>query len=388
MSNAPFRSATKREDAVARIRKGDLGRRSLLQVAGAGLVAAATRSARGAGITDELVKAAQQEGSISYYHNSDIDPTGRWTAIFGRKYGIEVRNMRLPSYPLFDRWINEERVGRHVADLVQITDPTLLDLADREGFVAHYVPEGDAAMQPGLRHSGVWYTLSVDYMGIGYNAAKLQPGEEALLRTGGWDALRDPRWSGRFGTATPASGGSSYAFCFMFLDTLRAKYGPAFFAAEAANKPDIYASKAPLFERLAAGEYALMDQGTQGSLTDFYTKGAPVRWTFPEPTPAFPNTQSISAHAPHPNAARLLQEWSCGVEGQTAWVALVPGGSARTDVVDPRLAAKQGWYGEPWYASPKTLFTQYLTDPAFLDPKKPVIAEWNGIFHYQGGRKG
>src|SRR4051794_25990055 len=55
----------------------------------------------------ELVKAAQKEGVISYYHNSDIDPTAKWSAVFSKKYGIEMKNMRLPSYPLYDRWINE-----------------------------------------------------------------------------------------------------------------------------------------------------------------------------------------------------------------------------------------------------------------------------------------
>ena len=368
-----------------------IGRRRLLQGAGMGLLAAAalsTRSAAASGITDELVKAARSEGALTYYHNSDIDVTGPWNAVFAKTYGIDVKNMRLPSYPLFDRWMNEERVGRHIADLVQITDPTLLDLADRQGFVEHYVPQDDGAIDPALKRSGVWYTLFVDYMGIGYNAQKVTPEEERLIHAGGWNVLRDPRWSGRFGTATPASGGSSYAYGFMLLDSLRGQYGADFFKALAANKPDIYASKAPLFERLSAGEYAIMDQGTQSSLSDFYRKGAPVRWAFPEPTLVSPSVQSISRHAPHPNAARLFQEWSCSAEGQAGWLNHIAAGSARSDVVDPRRAQKKDWYGEPWYSEPRTLYAEYLKDPAFADPKKPVIGEWNAIFGYQGGRKG
>ncbi len=365
-----------------------LGRRHLLGALGGGLAAAAIIGrARGAGITDELVKAAQKEGSLSYYHNSDIDVTGPWNAVFAKKYNIDVRNMRLPSYPLFDRWINEERVGRHLADLIQITDPTLLDLADKQGFVAHYVPAEDPAIDDALKRSGVWYTLFLDYMGVGYNHTKVTPPEEALIHGGGWNVLRDPRWLKRFGTATPASGGSSYAYGFMLLSTLRSQYGPDFFRALAANKPDIYASKAPLFERLGAGEYAIMDQGTQSSLSDFYRKGAPVRWVFPEPTLVSPSVQSISSHAPHPNAARLFQEWSCTQEAQAGWLNYVAAGSARHDVEDPRKAQKKDWFGESWYAEPKTLYTEYLKDPSFADPKKPVIAEWNAIFGYQGGRR-
>ncbi len=370
-----------------------VGRRKLLRVAAAlpaGILlprfAHAQNSA--AAISETLVKEAQREGAISYYHNSDIDVTANWTAAFTRKYGIPVKNMRLPSYPLYDRWLNEERVGRHIADLIQITDPTLLSAAAKLGFVAKYVPAQSDAIDNAMKEDGVWYTLFTDFMGIGYNPKKMTPDEEKLIQTGGWDVLGDPRWKGRFGTATPASGGSSYAFCYMFLVTLKDRYGIEFFRKMAANKPDIYASKAPLFDRLAAGEYALMDQGSQGTLTDLYKKGSPVRWVFPAPTPIVVNVQSISAHAPHPNAARLLQEWSITAEAQTEWMKHIAAGGSRPDVVDPRAAAHQDWYAEPWYHDPTKLYTDYLKDPAFADPKKPVIAEWNEIFGYQSGRKG
>jgi len=95
-----------------------------------------------------LVKVAQQDGIVNYYHNSDIDTTAAWTGAFTKKYGIPTKNMRLPSYPLYDRWLNEERVGRHVADLIQITDPTLLSSAAKLGFIAKYTPPNAAAIMP------------------------------------------------------------------------------------------------------------------------------------------------------------------------------------------------------------------------------------------------
>ena len=335
-----------------------------------------------------LVAAAKAEGTLTYYHNSDIGPTGLWTAAFTRTYDVATRNMRLPSYPLFDRWLNEERVGRHIADLIQITDPTLLSSANQQGFVARYEPAGGAQVGPGLKEDGVWYTLTTDYLGIGYNHTKMSPAEEQLLHDAGWDALADPRWKGRFGTATPASGGSSYAFCYMFLVAMKDRYGEAWFRKLAANAPDIYASKAPLFERLAAGEYAIMDQGTQSTLTDYFLKGAPVRWVFPAPTPVSPTVQSISAHAPHPNAARLFQEWSVTAQAEALWLDMVAAGASRADVVDPRKRDHTAWFAEGWFREPTAYYDAYLKDPGFADPKKPVIAQWNDIFNYQGGRKG
>jgi len=358
------------------------GRRKLLASAAA-LGAAALGGA--AGPDPALVEAAKREGTLTYYHNSDIGPTARWNAAFTQAYGIPVKNVRMPSYALYDRWLKEERVGRHIGDLIQITDPTLLEAADKQGFIARYTPASAAGIDATLRQDGVWYGLYLDYMGIGYNVSKLQPGEEAFLHTAGWDALADPRWKGRIGSATPASGGTSYIYFYMFLNALKDRYGAPYLRRVAANKPDVYASKAPLFERLSAGEYAVMDQGTESSLSDFYLKGAPVRWVFPEPTPVGVTVQSVSAHAPHPNAARLFQEWSCSQAGVAGWLAQIAVGPTRSDVTDPRRAARKDWYGQPWFSEPKTLYTQYLKDPGFAGPKQPIIDAYNTIYGYQGG---
>src|SRR5947199_123587 len=67
-----------------------------------------------------------------------------------------------------------------------------------------------------------------------------------------------------------------------------------------------------------------MDQGSQGTLTDLFLKGAPVRWVFPAPTPAAVTVHSISAKAPHPNAGRLLQEWSVAIGLLLTVLVLVP----------------------------------------------------------------
>ena len=59
-------------------------------------------------------------------------------------------------------------------------------------------------------------------------------------------------------------------------------------------------------------------------------------------------------------------------------VPLAPG----TDVVDPRKVAKQGFYGEDWFAEPTAIYFDYLYDPEFNNPDKPLIAVWNKIFGY------
>ncbi|HEY0418141.1 MAG TPA: hypothetical protein VGC80_01340, partial [Acetobacteraceae bacterium] len=51
------------------------------------------QNAAATSLPDDLVKAAQREGGLTYYHNSDIDTTARWTAAFTKQYGVPTKNM-------------------------------------------------------------------------------------------------------------------------------------------------------------------------------------------------------------------------------------------------------------------------------------------------------
>ncbi len=364
-----------------------LGRRQVLGAGAAILAGGSIGSVRAAEAAPDpaLIAAARKEGILTVYTSAEMEMTVNWSAAFTDAYGVRVKVVRGPGYPLYDRWLNEERVGRHIADVFQLSDPTLLAAAAKQGFVATYTPAADPAVFEHMKQSGVWYALHVGYMGIGYNKNRVSDEDETVLQTRGWDALTDPRWKGRCGTTAAGSGGSTYAYNYMFMKTLKDQYGTPFLRKWAANKPDIYISKAPLLDRLAAGQYAVADEAASDDMEKLYLKGAPVRWVYPDPTPTIVTAQSISAHAPHPNAARLYTEWAFSHDGQVAWLKYDSGGAIRPDVVDPRETGRQDWFKEAWYKDPKTLYLDYLTDPAFVDPTKPLIAEWNTIFGYGQG---
>ncbi len=359
-----------------------LTRRTLIKtgVAAAGLAAMGNRAFAAEEPSAELVAAAKSEGTLTFYHTTAIDPTAVWTKVFTEKYGITTQNVRGPSYPLWDRWLTEERVGQHIADCVQITDTVLIETAHQEGLIADYTPASGAGVRPEMKKEGVWYTAFVNAMGIAWNSSKVSPEEEKFIIESGWQALTDPRWKGRMATATPASGGSSYSFIYMMLGGKRDMFGPDFLSKMAACQPQIYESKSPMYDRLAAGEHAIVDQASQSDMGGLYLKGAPIRWIFPSPTPANLTVQTISKNAPHPNAARLLQEWAMSKEGQAAWFQVAGVQAGRADTVDPRKETKSDWYKEGWYKDPEELYIDYLKDPGYVDPVKPIIAEWDQIF--------
>ncbi len=166
----------------------------------------------------------------------------------------------------------------------------------------------------------------------------------------------------------------------MFLGGKRDQFGPGFIAKMAALKPQVYESKSPMYDRLAAGEHAIVDQASQSDMGGLYQKGAPVRWIFPKPTPANLTVQTISANAPHPNAARLFQEWAMSPEGQAAWFKVA---ASHPPAPIPSIRARPRrptGTRRPGTRIPEELYINYLNDPGYVDPDKPIIAEWNQIF--------
>jgi ABC-type Fe3+ transport system substrate-binding protein len=374
--------------------KPPLGRRTLLRGATALALGqslpthAATRAVSdGGGITDALVKAAKQEGTLTYYHVTSIDITNNWTRAFSQTYGITTKNVRGPGYPTWDKWLNESRVGRNICDVIQVTDQSIIAAADEEGFVAHYTPEAGPAIFTGMKQDSVWYALHAGFMGIGWNTTRASEADAQSIREQGWDALADPRWLSRYGTTTPASGGSDYTFWYLFMVDRKDRWGEPWLRRVAANKPDVFISKPPMIDRLAAGEYAIVDQATHDGMTEQFLKGAPVRWVFPDPTPTTLLSQLVSANAPHPNAARLFHEWALSAAGMAEWFKYTSVLPTRADVIDPRKAEKKDWYGQDWYADPVNLYLDYLKQPEYGNPDKPLIGRWNEIFGYQGAAK-
>ena len=155
---------------VARIlQRGALAAAAVL---GLSLIADAAFAQSARGPSAELIAAAKEEGTLTYYHTTAIDPTAIWTAEFTKKYGIKTQNVRGPSYPLWERWLTEERVGQHMADVVQITDTVLIEAAHKEGLIADYTPPSGSGIRPEMKKEGVWYTLFVNAMGIAWNSAR------------------------------------------------------------------------------------------------------------------------------------------------------------------------------------------------------------------------
>ena len=130
------------------------------------------------------------------------------------------------------------------------------------------------------------------------------------------------------------------------------EYGPGFMQKLAALKPTVFNAINPLADRLGTGEFSLgLAVTADTAIATQWLRGAPVRWTFPEPGLAVPYYIGLPAKAPHPNAAKLFEAWSLSPEGQRIWVAntgLAP--------VDKGIQDDRKFAHEPWYKLPSSYY--------------------------------
>jgi iron(III) transport system substrate-binding protein len=166
---------------------------------------------------------------------------------------------------------------------------------------------------------------------IGYNT-NLVKREDAPK---GFADLLDPKWRGRLVKAHPAYSGTILTATFAIAREL----GWSYLEQLARQKVMQVQSASDPPKKLGLGERAVQADGADAILLQLKEQGQPVEVVHAvEGSPLITTPGGIFRSAPHPNAARLLQSFLCGVAGQQVFVdgnrhpfhALVKGKPGRT----------------------------------------------------------
>lgn len=293
------------------------------------------------GVPYSLLKAACSEGTVMIYH-------GTWTIAqrnqiehFTQRFPcIKVQRFELTAGPLRERFMSETRAGRYIADIIQDTDPGSLDNAARTGMLMNYVISNDSSYAGSLKMSGYWYPLRVAIITIVWNTTVVTE-EEAKLLTD-WKSAINPIWKGRMAVQHPTGGGAAYSPWYAWVKL----YGEDFVRKIGALRPRVFNGMNPAASALASGDVGVMFGASETPLPQLWEKGAPLRWTMPEPAIGPTSGQGISAKAPHPNAAKLYQEYAFTLEGYQQWQRF-GGPPARIGYKDQRKVASESWYKYP-----------------------------------------
>ncbi len=300
-----------------------------------------------------LYEAAKAEGTVVWYTSAPLEPSIAVALEFEKKYpGIKVEALRLVGVQQFQRFMEEVQANQHNVDVLNLSDQPSMQTLIAENHVADWRVPTHERIPDAFRMGERAYAPYQTNLAIVYNVNGVTQEEIDILGKD-WKGVLDPRFKGRFALNTMKCG-TCYAAVHMFLDPkLQQEFGEAFIQQVADQKPAIFGESLAALDRVIAGEYDFTYWHFEAIAHTKWQQGAPIRWVYPKPTPSFGNAwQAVSSYAPHPNAARLFQNWVTSEEGASAIQLQYGSSTVLKEFADARSVSKEPWYKpleEPYY---------------------------------------
>jgi iron(III) transport system substrate-binding protein len=146
--------------------------------------------------------------------------------------------------------------------------------------------------------------------------------------------------------------------------------GEDYWAKQAALKPALFPSQAPMVDAMIRGEIAVAPLVTNLAIP-LTAQGAPLKWFFPpEGVPVTVFSSGIAKGGSHPNAAKLFLDWALSREGQALMVELGSFSALNDAPMPPGVDIKaiKTWYSDD--AEVEKIF-------------KPWTDDWNKAYNYR-----
>src|SRR5437588_2244666 len=255
----------------------------------------------------ELIAAAKKEGRFVYYTANFAEVEQEVIKAFNKRFPeIKVEMVRAPGGQLITRVKTEAAAGKLSADVVDHSDRALMkDLTD---LFQDYAPPNAADYLPdALISPKLWPRVTLVWS-IAYNSALVSKPPKS------WMDLTKPEYGNKqIGQVIAPSGGTTWTRTMFERQVL----GEDYWAKQAATKPILYPSGAPMSDAMVRGEIS-MGPLLYNAIYPKKRDGAPVEIFFaPEGAPANPYASGVPKTAAHPNAAKLFLNWCMSEEGQT-----------------------------------------------------------------------
>lgn len=279
---------------------------SRLPVVALALTCAAVAPTRAPGqeTTPAMLEAAVKEGKVVWYTSVDVKVAEAVAKAFRAAYPkIAIEVERSGSERVFQRIGQEYQAGIKNVDVVNSSDSSHFLFWKQQRWLAAHVPPDVKRFPPQYRDPEGYYatwraTLSV----MGFNTNLVPPG---AAPTGYLDLL-DPKWKGKLAKSHPGYSGTSLTGTYAITKAL----GWDYLAKLAKQGVQQLQSTTATPKAIASGERAVMVDGNEYNMFIEIAARSPVQVVYPkEGTPFVASPSAIFAEAPHPNAARVLENF-------------------------------------------------------------------------------
>ncbi len=317
-------------------------------------------------ITPALIAAATKEGQLTWYTSADLQLAEKVGKTFEQKFpGIRARVERAGGERIFSRVAQEYASGLHVVDAVSTGDAAQFLVWKRQGLLAPYLPEDVAKHLPAEHRDpdGLYATVRSSLCVIAYNT-ELVKHEEAPKS---FADLLNPKWKGKLVKAHPSYSGTIITSTYQMVREL----GWPYLEKLAQQQVLQIQSATDTPKKIVLGERAVMADGNESNVLLLKEAGMPIEVVYAEEgTPSIVQPSAVFASAPHPNAARLFQNYLFSVEGQELFVNL---GGLRS--LHARVKDKSG-------RTPLSAIKVWKDDPAAVEAQgEEIKRRYSQIFH-------
>ena len=280
--------------------------------------------------TPAMVAAAAKEGKVVWYTAVDVKVAEALAKVFRAEYpNINIEVERSGSERVFQRINQEYQSGIKNVDVVNSSDSSHFIFWKQQKWLAPHTPPDVKRYPAQFKDPEGYYatwraTLSV----MGYNTKLV----EAKDAPAGYLDLLDPKWKGKLVKAHPGYSGTSLTGTFAITKLLGWDYLEKLSRQGVQQLQSTTASP----KSIASGERAVMVDGNEYNMFIEIDAKSPVRIIYPvEGTPFVTSPTAVFADAPHPNAARVLQNFLYTARIQQMTVDDGGTRSAHPDVKEP-----------------------------------------------------
>ena len=280
--------------------------------------------------TPAMIAAAEKEGKVVWYASVDVKVAEAVAKAFKEQYPkIEVEVERSQSERVLQRINQEYGSNIHNVDAVNSSDASHFLFWKQQGWLAKHTPPDLNKYPSQFRdpegYYGTWRSsLSV----MGYNTNLVKEADAPK----GYKDLLDPKWKGKLTKVDPNSSGTALTGTYAIVKALGWEY------LEQLAKQNVQQlqSTTATPKSIASGERMVMVDGNEYNMFIEIKAKSPVKIVYPvEGTPFISSPMAIFAQAPHPNAARVFENYMYTPKIQQLLVDIGGQRSGHPDVKEP-----------------------------------------------------
>ena len=255
----------------------------------------------------EIIEKAKKEGALTLYWSFAGAVANPIVEGFNKLYPfIKVNRVQVASFQMIARYYQEVQARRPTADMISVTDLLPFLQFAKEGNLLQYdCPAWDnlVDLPKDFVRRGYWAPVRLDPMGIVVNTNIIDP---ATIKS--YDDVLQDRFKGKIGAGDVEHSDNAYPFYYALRKATNSTH---YWKRLGELNAQVFTSSEKGSEACVSGEWpVIFDLWIYRGYQYGVLKGAPVKSIIPkEGAVVVPGISAIMKQAPHPNAAKLMQDY-------------------------------------------------------------------------------